>query len=263
MAQDGFLGSGTGVGTEALTGDLDDAELGTTPDWFVTRQTILSVTGSIDPIITGLRELHDKNDGPHPYSDKLIRLTDTDPLVLVRWAHLHTDSAAPSRLELPNNIDLLMGPGDTLRCYYDGAGMSLIAVHRPPPPPVSLASISGSVFSSTIGLAATGFRLAETVLFTLTAAATLHGMEAGEGATPALVGFGDNTASDIWLGHRKRKRLINKSAFPLTIPDQSATETEVTNRFSIVGGGPIVLNQHASLDVEYDDTAGVDAWRAV
>lgn len=256
--QRGFLGSvAVAAASEALAGDLNNAELGADPAWFTTRQIDLSITGTADRIITGLRELHNYNEGAHPYADKLIRLKDADPLVCLRWAHLHTSSDSANRLELPNDHDLLQGPGDTVRCYYEAStAMTIIAIHRAPVPAIGLA-FSGSVFSSTIGLAATGFRLAKTVNCNLTAAATLHGMEAGAGQSV----FGSTTQSDAWLGHRKHKLLINTSAFPLTIPDESGTETDSSNRFRIVGGGPIILNQYATQDVEYDDA--ISRWRAV
>lgn len=228
-------------------------------DWSVKRGHQVNITGTLDPIVTGAERLGPIGGVIHPMNDKRITLQEADPLLLLRFAHAHTSSLINNRFSGPNDRDLLVGPGDVFRYWYDDdANLGRVAVvSRASVGPVTLASFAVAQSSVNIGLISTGFRLAKVVLFQPTVAVSLHGMEAGAGQTV----FGSTTQSDAWLGHRKRKTLVNINAFALTIPDESATEATVTNRFRIGGGGPVVLSQDETAEVEYDDT--ILRWRVL
>lgn len=258
-SQPGRLISPYANGNTALGADAHNFE----PNgWWVADHLRLNITGTADRIVTGfLRQAELQGGGSHPKASKLIYNDESLTQLVIRFAHENVLSTSSNRLLCPKNVDLLFGPGDTIRYYHDDVQSlaRLCVVSRGPVIPRTLNFTADDISSTEIGLPATGFRLGKMLLLNVDGAYNLVGMEAGYGQS--LIVTGSTQISDAWLGHRKRKTLVNVSSDSITIVHESVTETEARNRFITAGGVSVVVTENESVEVEYDDI--VNRWRVL
>lgn len=221
-------------------------------NWFKTHDFLFQV--SADRKITGFARAADLDAGNlsgNPAAHKRIWIPGA-PTNFVHLRIMHQDglSSPSNQVNCPHQHALMVQPGDSFGLLYDNAEWNIIDVGRGSP--WWITDVPGA---AQIGWNPTGWAGADVVRANPAAAAVLHGLE--HISTFAQVGD--------FLVHKKTKRIINVSAFTLTLPNESATETTAARRILTPGGGSVGLAPGETVDVWYDEDEAAPGprWRIV
>lgn len=222
------------------------------PNWYSSNHYgLVPSPDNTDRTIGGflsIRNLSELTEAGNPVGRKKFQVVgDPGDTGIVRVKHDDAGQASSSsRVICPYNKWMVFGTDDSWEMAWWNSRWQVYSVTRAPFSPISPVAIA----ADQIGWNPPAFARAEVIRMTASGAANLHGLE----------NVGAFTAVDQFLGAFVRKTFVNVSAFPITIKNESATETTAARRFLIPGGDlPVLPNEQ--FDAFYDDVSA--KWRVL